>query len=366
MIKIAIFHQFLDNIGGAEIITLTLARELAADVYTTNIDKEKIKKMGFGNILDRIYSIGKVPLNPPFRQQVAFVRFRFLNLKGQYDFFIIAGDWAIAGAVNNKPNLEYFHSPLNEIWAFRDDIRNYLNLWMRPLYQLWTEYIRFFYGRYFKHVERRVCNSINTWNRIKKYLGEDSVVIYPPVDTSQYQFSDSKNFWLSVNRLLPTKRIDLQLRAFSKLPGENLVVVGSYEKGVRHFEEYKKYLENILPDNASILTRVAGRELRELYAGCKGLIATARDEDFGLTPVEAMASGKPVIAAAEGGYKESVIDGLTGILIEDVNEDKLVEAVKFVGKNPEKYKEACLKQAQKFDKMVFIEKIKREITNYHN
>ena len=78
MKKIAVFNHFLDNIGGAEIVTLILARELAADVYTTNIDREKIKKMGFEDILPRIYSIGKVPINPPFKQQMAFLKFRFL------------------------------------------------------------------------------------------------------------------------------------------------------------------------------------------------------------------------------------------------------------------------------------------------
>ena len=88
--KIAIFHNFLDNIGGAEMVSLILARELKADIYTTNIDKEKIKKMGFSNI--NIFSIGKVPLNAPFRQQSALLRFRFLNLKNKYDFFIISGD----------------------------------------------------------------------------------------------------------------------------------------------------------------------------------------------------------------------------------------------------------------------------------
>jgi len=366
MKKIAVFNHFLDNIGGAEIVTLILARELAADVYTTNIDREKIKKMGFEDILPRIYSIGKVPINPPFKQQMAFLKFRFLNLKGQYDFFIIAGDWAISGAVNNKPNLEYFQSFLGEIWTSRNAIRNSLKPWMRPFYQLWTGYIRFFYRRYFKHVDRLVCNSKNTRDRIKRYLGKDSVVIYPPTDTSRYHFSKSKNFWLSVNRLVLYKRIELQLRAFSKLPGENLVVVGSYEKGVRYFEEYKKYLESILPENVRLLTRVAGEELRGLYAQCKGLIATAFDEPFGMTTVEAMASGKPIIAAAEGGHKESVIDGVTGILIKDINEDKLAEAVKFIGENHQKYKEACLKQAQKFDKKVFIWKIKREIANYYN
>ncbi|GAI47842.1 unnamed protein product, partial [marine sediment metagenome] len=103
------------------------------------------------------------------------------------------------------------------------------------------------------------------------------------------------------------------------------------------------------------------KKLIELYANCKGLIATAKDEDFGMTLVEAMASGKPVIASSEGGYKETVLDGVTGELIDDINEDKLIEAIKEIGKNPEKYKNACLKQAKKFDTKIFIKKIKEQI-----
>ena len=76
--KIAVLTSYLDNIGGAERVGLTLARELGADIYTTNVDLEKIKKMGFSNL--KIYSIGKVPRNAPLRQQLTFYNFRLLNL----------------------------------------------------------------------------------------------------------------------------------------------------------------------------------------------------------------------------------------------------------------------------------------------
>ena len=101
---IAIFHNFLDNIGGAEIVTLLLARELGADVYTTNIDQEKIKKMGFSDL--NIYSIGWVPAAAPLRQELTYWRFRFLNLGKRYNFYIISGDWAMAAAVKKAFNPE--------------------------------------------------------------------------------------------------------------------------------------------------------------------------------------------------------------------------------------------------------------------
>jgi glycosyltransferase involved in cell wall biosynthesis len=362
--RIAIFHNFMDNIGGAEIVCLTLARELNADLYTTNIDEDKIRKMGFEDVLPRINSIGKVPREAPFRQQVTFMKFRKLNLSGKYDFFIIGGDWAISAAVNNKPNLEYFHSPLNEIWEFRNYIRKSLKPWIKPIYQIWTNYVRILYKKYFKHVQKRVCNSHNTLNRIKKYLNSDARIIFPPVDTNKYYFEKSKDFWLSVNRLTAHKRIDIQLKAFKKLPEQKLIIIGSYENS-RSFLQEKRYLEKILPPNVEIISWADDKKLKELYSTCKGFITTAKDEDFGMTAIEAMASGKPVIAPNEGGYKESIINGKTGILINNINEGNLVNEIKNLDrelkKNPNKYKDNCIKQAKKFDVANFIRQILEEI-----
>jgi len=361
--KIAIFHNYMDSIGGAEMVVLTLARELKADVYTTNIDLEKIKKMGFSNI--KIKSIGKAPINAPFRMQVPLYRFRKLKLKG-YDFYIIAGDWAISAAVNNKPNLEYFHSPVNELWEFKEYVRAYLKPWQRPIFDLWVWFNRRLYREYFKHVEKKVANSRNTQNRIKKYLKSDSVVINPPIETSKYKYKKTGDFWLSVNRLFKNKRVNMQIKAFRSLPNEKLIIVGSYEMS-KHFHAHADYIKKMKPENVEILSWVDDKKLKELYANCKGFITTAIDEDFGMTPVEAMASGKPVIAGNEGGYKETVIDGKTGILINDINEKKLAEAIKKMSKElknkkvQEKYKKACQKRAKEFDTKIFIKKIKKEI-----
>ncbi|MDP3027156.1 MAG: glycosyltransferase, partial [Nanoarchaeota archaeon] len=334
--KIAIFHNFMDNIGGAEIVTLTLARELNADVYTTNIDFEKIKKMGFAGVIPRIYSIGKIPLNAPFRQQLALWKFRKLNLTEKYNFFIIAGDWAMSGAVNNKPNLWYVHSPIREIWdAYEYTRNNMVPLPVRRIFDLWVKYNRYLNKKYVKCVEKIDCNSKNTQNRVKKFLGIDAVVINPPVETSKFKCKKTGNYWLSVNRLLPPKRIEMQIKAIEKLPNEKLIIVGSYEQS-RSFLKYTSHINKIKPKNVEILSWVDQKKLIELYANCKGLIATAMDEDFGLSPVEAMASGKPVIACNEGGYKETIINGKTGILIDNINVDKLANAIKKMSKELEK------------------------------
>jgi len=355
--KIAIFHNFMDNIGGAEKFVLTLAKELDADVYTTNFDTEKIKKMGFAKV--RIYSIGKVPINAPFRQQIALWRFRRLNLGKTYDFYIIGGDWAVSGAVNNKPNLWYVHSPVREIWDLHEYTRKNMVVWHKRLFfDIWVLLNRFLYNKYIGFVDCIICNSQNVQKRVKKYLKKESDVFYTLIDLNKYKYKKNGDYWLSVNRLIGHKRVDLQIRAFQELPNEKLIIVGCYEKS-KHFLDYANYIKKIKPQNVEIKSWVDDKELIELYANCKGFITTAKDEDLGLTPIEAMACGKPVIASNEGGYKETVINGKTGILIDDIDADKLVNAIKLVGENPEKYKKACLKQASNFGTEVFVKKIKK-------
>jgi len=357
--KIAVFHNYMDNIGGAERVGLTLAREFKADFYSTNINHEAIKKLGFSNI--NMKSIGKVPINPPLKQQVSLIRFRYFKPKKEYDYYIIDGDWAMSGSVKNKPNLWYVHSPIREIWDLYEYTRKNNVPWFgRPIFDLWVKYNRYLNRKYIKHVDKIACNSINTQNRIKKYLKREAVVINPPIETEHFHYKKTGDYWLSVNRLITHKRVDLQMKAFAKMPEEKLIVVGCYEKS-RHFQAYSNYIKRIKPNNVVLLKSAPFDELVALYANCKGFITTSHDEDFGMTPVEAMASGKPVIAPNEGGYKETVIDGETGVLIDYINVDKLVSAVKEVGKNPESYKVACLKQAKKFDTKVFIEKIKEQI-----
>jgi glycosyltransferase involved in cell wall biosynthesis len=201
-------------------------------------------------------------------------------------------------------------------------------------------------------VDQVVSNSEFTARRFKQYLGRDSTVVYPPVDTSKFHYAGDDGFWLSVNRLFPEKRIELQLEAFARMPEERLVIIGGSDKG-DYSGTYARHIMEMLPSNVKLLGGLSEEELIGYYGRCRGLVATSRDEPFGMNAIEAMASGKPVIAVGDGGYTESVLDGKTGRLIDPAPE-ALVEAVKEISQSPLKYREACTGRAKEFDVSVFL------------
>jgi len=179
------------------------------------------------------------------------------------------------------------------------------------------------------------------------------------VDTKRFRCEGYGDFWLSVNRIYPEKRIELQFRVFRELPEERLVVIGGYAEGDHAAKYYEKLVRDI-PDNVEIRGAVTEEELIDLYAQCKGLICTAEDEDFGLTPIEAMASGKPVVAVNEGGFRETVVHGETGLLVE-AKRDELVKALKEIAGDPERYKKRCMERAKEFDTSVFLKRFRKLI-----
>ncbi len=357
--KIAIFHDYIGAIGGGEKLVLTLARGLGADVITTDVDKDSINKMGFDDV--KIISLGGTIKMPPLKQISASLRFAMCDFSKEYDFFIFSGNWAHYAAWKHKPNLYYCHTPVRAFYDLKNQVINSQEkLWQRIIAKAWIE----LHSRFDRHsigkVNRIITNSQNTQRRIKKYYKRDAAVVYPPVQTASYYFEKNKDYWLSVNRLYPEKRIWLQLEAFRNLPDEKLKIVGGYSRG-DHAEKNLKFLSDI-PSNVELLGMVSEDELLRLYAQCKGLVTTAQDEDFGLTPVEAMASGKPVVAVREGGYLESIIDGETGLLVKPEVPD-IMEAIKKISANPDRYRHACEAQAKKFDTAIFIGKTKSEISS---
>jgi len=357
-LKVAIFLDYIGAIGGGERVALMLARALDADIITTDISPEAIKSLGYTDI--RIRSLGKTIKLPPFKQISASFLFAKCNFSNEYDFFIFSGNWSHYAAKNHHPNLWYCYTPVRAFYDLKESmISRQTNAIMRVLASLWIGVHTWFDQRSVQNLDRVIAISATVQRRIMEYHNRSSEVIYPPMDISKFRCDEYGDFWLSVNRIYPEKRIDLQFEVFRELPDERLVVIGGYAEG-DHAAKYREKLIKNVPSNVEMLGAVTENELMDLYAKCKGLICTAQDEDFGLTPIEAMASGKSVVAVDEGGFKETIVHGKTGLLV-GANKDELVRAVKEISKGPEKYKEACIGRAQEFDTSLFLERFCRLI-----
>lgn len=354
--KIAIFHDFFGAIGGAEKATVCMANALDADIITT--DTRALDALALPG---KYISLGETVKLPPLKQISATKMFCDCDFSDAYDFFVFSGNWAQYAGKKHHPNLWYCHSPTRAFYDLYDIYLSRQSFVRRQFFRAWANSHRWLDQRSVRHIDRVVTNSENVRNRIKTFYNRDALIIYPPIDTSKFICKEYGDFWLSVNRLYPEKRIELQVEAFRSMPDEHLVIVGGYSEG-DHAGPYVDRIRRSLPRNVELRGEVSEEELVDLYARCKGFITTALDEDFGMTPVEAMAAGKPVVAVDEGGYRESVIDGVTGFLVPaDIN--AITRAAVEVSRDPTKYGEACLARARLFDLSVFADRIRRVVND---
>jgi len=356
--KVAIFHDYFGAIGGGERIVLLMAKLLDADIITT--DTEALRKM---DPEARVISLGPTIKYRGYKQIAASLKFYYCDFSDDYDFFIFSGNWAHYAAHRHHPNMWYCHTPVRAFYDLYDVFMRRLDIISRQEFRIWSRIQRKYDQQSVRHIDTIVTNSKNVQGRIRKTYNRDAEVIYPPVDTSKFYTTGYGDFWLSVNRLYPEKRIELQLEVFRNLPEEKLIIVGGYASG-DHATRYHQKLQQHLPPNVNLKGEVTDLELLDLYATCKGFICTAIDEDFGLTPLEAMASGKPVVAVDEGGFRETVTPR-TGILVEP-SQVNIVNAIKTLSRNPESYKEACVARAREFNPAHFEEQIKKAVENAYS
>ncbi len=351
--RIAIFHDFFSAIGGGERVIIAMAKTLNADIITT--DTDAVKKI---DPTVRVISLGRTVKIPPLKQISASLMFWNCDFSGQYDFFIFSGNWSPFAAHRHHPNLWYCYTPVRAFYDLYSELLGRQNIISRQLFRFWVFFHRFFDRRSIRNVDHIIAISKNVAGRVQQFHHRSAEVIFPPVDCSRYRFSEYGDFWLSVNRLYPEKRIEIQIEVFRHLPEEKLIIAGGYASG-DYAIRYVQSIGKKIPQNVVMLGEVDEDRLIDLYARCKGHICTAIDEDFGLTPLEAMASGKPVLAVDEGGYRETVTPR-TGMLVES-SQEILINAVKTLSGDPESYKNSCLKRAQEFDLVHFQERIKKAV-----
>ncbi|MCK5602880.1 glycosyltransferase [Candidatus Pacearchaeota archaeon] len=352
--RIAIlFCNDFSVLGGAERFILDIAMALDAVIVSPTYNEEVIKTYDTNRVI-KFFSLNKQLPSEPLRQIMGMHLYK--NLKLDFDFYIAIDDMALHYLNPSIPHIYYMLTPRRAVYDMYYGFLSSQGLLKKIFYGIGLNLISM-YDRYFvkKNIANIACISHNVRNRINKIYQRYAPVVYPPVHTESFKYRPSEGYWLSVGRIDKWKRIELQIEAFRKMPDKRLVIAG---KIYSHYEEVVKNA----PDNVSFITNVNEPALIDLYSKCEGFITTAIDEDFGITPLEAMASGKPVVATKEGGYLETVVDGHTGILVSpDV--DEIVQAVNEISENPEQYREACEEQAKRFDYIVFKEKINQLVEN---
>src|SRR2546428_11091347 len=309
VVKLAVLHDFLETIGGGERVALTLAKHLGADLITTDFDPTILQRLDVADV--NVISLGPLVRRPPLKQIDASWKFARARLD-DYDFHFLIGNLAHYAARRHHPNVYYCLTPTRAFFDQRQAMLARFSLTGRLAARAWIGVQSRLERRSIRHCDNVIAISETVRARIRRFYGRDARVIHPPVATHRFRFQELGDFWLAVSRLYPEKRIELQLEVFRRLPAERLVLVGGHAPG----DMAERYVARLRPPpNVTLLGEIPDERLVDLYARCRGFLTTAVDEDFGITPVEAMAAGKCVLATDEGGYRETVVDGKTGFLL---------------------------------------------------
>ncbi|MBU4216989.1 glycosyltransferase [Patescibacteria group bacterium] len=354
--KIALVHDHLAQDGGAEKVLKVLADMFPeAPIYTLLYEEKHVNKYFKGREI-KTSIIQKLPGGVKHYQwylKYMPIAVEFFDLS---DFDIVISDAsAFAKGVITKPDtlhICYCHTPTRYLWDYTHQYINELsyNKYFKKVISLVLNKLRIWDFVAAQRVDLFIANSQTVQKRISKYYRRDSEIIYPPVELSRFKISnESKDYFLIGGRLAAYKRVDIVVEAFKKLKDKKLKIFGS---GV-DIERLKSIANGA--DNIEFLGRVSEDEKAELYSNCLAFI-NPQEEDFGITVVEAMASGRPVIAYKKGGATETVISGKTGLFFDNQSVESLVEAINVFDKHEFNSSE-IKKHAESFSEQIFKDKI---------
>jgi glycosyltransferase involved in cell wall biosynthesis len=318
--RVAIVHYWLLGMRGGEKVLEALCRIVPeADIFTLFYDPEKISPS------IRSHRVTASYLNPlrRFHRSLLPLMPRALESFDLRDYdLIISSESGPAKGVIANPNARhvcYCHTPMRYLW---DLYPQYLNEWTRS--PIKRAAIRCFVPRLRKwdlrtaaRVTDFVANSENVRGRIRRIYDRDSIVVHPPVAVETFRYEPPEDYFLMVSELVPYKRVDLAVRVFSR-NGRQLRIAGDGP-------EYSR-LHKIAAPNVQFLGRVSDDDLRSLYARCRAFVMPG-EEDFGITIVEALASGKAVIALGLGGVLE-IVPPEGAFFFDAPTEDALDDAIR--------------------------------------
>lgn len=328
--RVALLHDHLYQAGGAERVLYALHRLFPdAPLYTLLYNERQLA--GFESCDIRTSFIQRLPLSASlFKWYLPLMPSATEELDlSDFDLVISSSSGFIKGALTGPRTLHisYCHTPTRYLWSdahrYRRELRYpLLKRAMPPL----LNWLRTWDQIAAQRVNRYVANSRFVADRIRNYYGRDSEVIYPPVDVDAYApAARVGDYYLLVSRLRPYKRVDLAIRAFNKLHLPlKIIGVG---------EEYTR-LKSMARGNIEFLGSVSDAEKKKLMSEAIAFIHP-QEEDFGMTAVESMAAGRPVIAYRAGGALETIVDGETGVLFPEQTWESLVDTILHF--HPERY-----------------------------
>ncbi len=335
---------------------VALARAFNADIWTTqyipdatypelkqfNVFAHPLKSF---RIPPALKGYLRIPRTGLIETEAVF-KFRKMDLSA-YDLIITSGPCGRHIAVQDKNHPCIYYEP---------GVAEYHHL--KGLSRIWVRYMMKLNDEAMRKLDVLTANSEFTRAKIQKYYHRDSEVVYHGVDIAKFHLGDTEDYFLSVQRIAPDKRIEIQLEAFGMAPQQKLLIAGSLHQGNM---SYYRMLTGMAPPNVTFRLSIPDQELAELYAHSKAVIQTNPDEAFGNVPVEAMASGKPCIAVNSGGFKETIIHGKTGILVDTPYPENLAQAVRQFNSldfDPD----VCIERAGHFSEEMFIERMRRAIS----
>lgn len=322
--NVALVHDYLNQMGGAERVLLALhALYPDAPIYTSIYAPERVDP-AFRQIDIRVSFMQHLPLvkrhHQPFLLLYPFA-FERLDLR-QYDL-VLSSSSAFAKGIITRPDalhICYCHTPMRWAWSYHDYVQDErLGRAARALLPFFITPLRVWDQLTAMRVDHFIANSPFVAQRISKYYRRAAVIIPPPVDTSAFSSVATQDpYFLIVSRLVPYKRIDLAIEAFNRLHLPLLIIGEGRDR---------RRLERLAGPTITFRGWVPDDEVRSALSRCQALIHPG-EEDFGLAPLEAQASGRPVIAYAGGGALSSMIAGVTGVFFHEPTTSALVETVR--------------------------------------
>ncbi len=289
-----------------------------------------------------------------YKSLLPFFPLAIKNHRVDADFIFSSDAGLIKGMknVNNAPHVCYCYSPPRYLWDMQDEYLESLPSFKRMIFKKITPYLRRFDQQAADGVDHFIADSEFVRKRIKKVYDREATVIYPAVDLATFSSNQhSEDFYLVVSALVPYKKVELAVRAFNRLE-KNLIVIGDGSE--------RESLELLAGEYVELKGTQPLDIVKDHFEQCRALIFPGI-EDFGITPLEAQAAGKPVIAFKKGGALETVKDGETGLFFEEQTVESLVETVlKFEDGKLNFSATVCRENAELFSP----EKFRAELKNF--